>query len=56
MATNPAAFLGSAEVMKLVREKEMSALPITVVRGKVVKVGAYPTLVEINTALNGTSA
>ena len=56
MATNPTAFLGNAEVMKLVREKEMSALPITVVRGKVVKVGAYPTLVEINTALNGTSA
>jgi len=38
--------------MKLVREKEMTALPITVVRGKVIKVGAYPTRMKLRTALN----
>jgi len=55
MTSHPNAFLGNAEVMKLVREKEMTALPITVVRGKVIKVGAYPTSDEIRTALNGTA-
>jgi hypothetical protein len=55
MASHPNAFLGNTEVMKLVREKEMTALPITVVRGKVIKVGAYPTSDEIRTALNGTA-
>lgn len=53
MASNPNAFLGNAEVMKLVREKQMDALPIIVVRGKVIKVGAYPTADEVRVALNG---
>jgi hypothetical protein len=52
MASNPNAFLGNAEVMKLVREKEMAALPIVVVRGKILKVGAYPSADEIHIALN----
>jgi hypothetical protein len=52
MSSNPNAFLSNAEVMKLVREKQMEALPIIIVRGKVVKVGAYPSLDEIRTALN----
>jgi hypothetical protein len=51
MTSDPNAFLGNAEVMKLVREKEMSALPIIVVRGKVIKVGAYPTEAELRAAL-----
>ena len=55
MTSHPNAFLGNTEVMKLVREKEMTALPITIVRGKVIKVGAYPTSDEIRTALNGTA-
>ena len=54
MTSHPSAFLGNAQVMKLVREKEMASLPIIVVRGKVIKIGAYPTLDEIRTALNGT--
>ncbi|PIV26601.1 MAG: arsenical resistance operon transcriptional repressor ArsD [Anaerolineae bacterium CG03_land_8_20_14_0_80_58_20] len=53
MASNPNAFLGNAEVMKLVREKQMDALPIIVVRGKVIKVGAYPSAEEIRAALDG---
>lgn len=55
MTSHPNAFLNHAEVMKLVREKQMDALPVTVVRGKVVKVGAYPTLDEVKAALNGAS-
>ena len=54
MMSHPNTFLGNAVVMKLVREKEMSALPITVVRGKVIKVGAYPISDEIHAALEGT--
>ena len=55
MASNPNAFLGNAEVMNLVREKQMDALPIIVVRGKVIKVGAYPSADEVKAALNGTT-
>jgi len=51
MMSHPNTFLGNAEIMKLVREKEMAALPITVVHGKVIKIGAYPTSDEILTAL-----
>ena len=53
MSSNPNAFLSNAEVMKLVREKQMEALPIIVVRGKVIKVGAYPSAEEIHSALDG---
>jgi hypothetical protein len=53
MASNPHAFLNNPEVMRLVREKQMEALPITVVRGKVIKVGAYPNTEEIRAALKG---
>lgn len=53
MSGNPNAFLSNTEVMKLVREKQMEALPIIVVRGKVIKVGAYPSAEEIRLALNG---
>ena len=56
MTTHPQAFLGNADVMRLVREQQMAALPITVVRGQVVKVGAYPALVEVRAALEGASA
>jgi hypothetical protein len=51
MTSHPNAFLGNADVMKLVREKEMAALPIIVVRGKVIKVGAYPSVDEIRAAV-----
>lgn len=53
MSNNPNAFLSNAEVMKLVRERQMEALPIIVVRGKLVKVGSYPSAEEIRSALNG---
>lgn len=53
MASSPNAFLANPEVMQLVREKQMEALPITVVRGKVIKVGAYPSADEVDAALKG---
>jgi hypothetical protein len=55
MTSNPNAFLGNAEVMKLIREKQLEILPITVVHGKVIKSAAYPTLDEVQAALNGTT-
>ncbi|CAG0937586.1 Arsenical resistance operon trans-acting repressor ArsD [Thermoflexales bacterium] len=56
MTGQPQAFLSNPAVMRLVREQQMAALPITVVRGQVVKVGAYPTLAEIKAGLNGATA
>lgn len=53
MTGQPQAFLANAEVMRLVREKQMASLPITVVRGEVIKTGEYPTLAEIKSNLNG---
>lgn len=52
MTTHPNAFVSNAEVMRLVREQQMAALPITVVHGKVIKVGSYPTQAELIAALN----
>ncbi|HLO33654.1 MAG TPA: arsenite efflux transporter metallochaperone ArsD [Anaerolineales bacterium] len=51
MTSNPNAFLSNPEVMRLIREKQMEALPIIVVHGKVIKIGAYPTLDEIRACL-----
>ncbi len=56
MTSHPQAFLSNPEVMRLVREQQMAALPISVVHGKVVKVGAYPTLDEVKTYLDGATA
>lgn len=53
MSSNPSAFMSNPDVMRLVREKQMEALPIIVVRGQVIKVGAYPTLDEVHANLNG---
>jgi len=51
MTSQPHAFLNNLEVMKLVQEKQMSALPITVISNQVIKTGSYPTLEEINKVL-----
>jgi len=53
MTAQPQAFLNNAEVYRLVRERQLAALPITVVNGRVIKTGAYPTLAEVQAALNG---
>ncbi len=54
MTSHPQAFLGNQEVMRLVREKQMAALPIVVVRGKMIAEGNYPPLAEIRQYLNGS--
>ena len=53
MTSHPQAFLGNQEVMRLVREKEMAALPIVVVRGEIIAEGKYPDIFEILGKLNG---
>jgi len=52
MTTNPQKFMTNMEIMRLVREQQMAALPITAVNGQVIKVGAYPTLNEVHTYLS----
>ena len=56
MSTNPNAFLSNDGVMRLVREQKMAALPITVVHGRVLKAGSYPTHDEIRQALERVSS
>ena len=56
MASHSNIFIHNNEVMRLVRERQMEALPITLVHGEIIKVGAYPSLVEIRSALKGTDA
>ena len=53
MASSPLAFTSNAEVMRLVREQQMAALPITVVNGALFRSGAYPRLDEIVAELSG---
>jgi hypothetical protein len=52
MTSHPQKFITNNEIMRLVGEKQMAALPITAVRGQVIKSGAYPTLAEIRAALD----
>lgn len=52
MTTNPQKFMANMEIMRLVREQQMAALPITAVNSQVIKVGAYPTLSEVQTYLS----
>jgi hypothetical protein len=47
MTTQPGKFTENPQVMGLIREKQMAALPITMVRGKIVADGYYPKLDEI---------
>ena len=56
MTSHPQKFIQNPAVMQLVRAQQMAALPITMVRGEVIKVSAYPTLAEIKANLNGVGA
>lgn len=53
MKSHPQAFLNQAEVMQRVREKQLAALPIVLVRGRIIAEGSYPKLTEIRSALKG---
>ena len=52
MGSDPNAFLNNERVMRLIRESQMSALPIIVADGNVIRSGSYPSLVEVEIALN----
>jgi hypothetical protein len=51
--THSMKFMANMEVGKLVRENGQKILPITVIDGKVIKSGAYPTLEELKSNLRG---
>jgi hypothetical protein len=51
MTTDPQAFVRNRDVYEAIRARQLEVLPITVVRGRIVKTGAYPTLDELHAAL-----
>lgn len=51
LSAQPQAFVSNAEVYSLVRERQIAALPITLVNGRVIKTGAYPDMQEVRQAL-----
>lgn len=51
--THSMKFMANMEVGKLVRENGQKILPITVIDGKVIKSGEYPTLEELKSNLRG---
>lgn len=51
MASDPNEFLNNESVMRLVREQQIGALPITMINGIIIKVSSYPSLAEVETAL-----
>lgn len=52
LSAQPQAFLANPEVLRLVRERQMAVLPITVIAGRVAQTGKYPTLQELRQALS----
>lgn len=52
LSNSPLEFMKNVEVNKLLNEGGMDVLPITVVDGEIVKVGAYPSNEELMTFLN----
>jgi hypothetical protein len=51
MTSDPQAFMRNTTVYELIKARQLEVLPITVVRGQVVKTSAYPTLDELHAAL-----
>ena len=51
MTAEPQAFMRNREVYQLIRERQLDVLPITVVRGRIVKTDAYASLDEMRGAL-----
>ena len=51
MTTEPHAFMRNREVYEAIRARQLEVLPITVVRGRIFKTDAYPTLDELRAAL-----
>jgi Arsenical resistance operon protein ArsD len=55
MTADPQAFMRNREVYQLIRERQLAVLPITVVRGRIVKTDAYASLDEMRCALETQS-
>lgn len=53
MSTHPQMFISNPDVMKRVQEKQMEALPIVIVHGKVIAEGTYPSMTEVQNHLDG---
>ena len=53
ITTHPRKFTENAEVMKLMQQHQLKALPITAVDGKIIKYGSYPSLAELQPYFNG---
>ena len=51
MPADPQAFMRNRDVYQLIRERQLTVLPITVVRGRILKTDAYPSLDELQSAL-----
>jgi hypothetical protein len=51
MASHPHMFLKYQDIMRMVREQGMQVFPVTVVAGRILKSGSYPTRREIDQAL-----
>jgi hypothetical protein len=51
MTSDPQAFMRNRTVYDLIKARQLEVLPITVVRGQVVKTSAYPSLDELHAAL-----
>ncbi len=49
---SPQKFKENPDVIKLIQEQQLKALPITTCDGKVVKTGSYPTLEELKKFIN----
>lgn len=47
ITTHPRKFTDNAEVMKLMQQQQLNALPITAVDGKIIKIGGYPSLADL---------
>ncbi len=48
---SPKKFRENPQVIKLIQEQQLKALPITTLNGNVIKVGSYPTLEELKSLL-----
>jgi hypothetical protein len=53
---NPKKFRENTDVLKLIQERQIKALPITTFNGKVIKVGSYPCLEELQKFMQGSNA
>lgn len=53
MSTHPNQFISNPEVMRLIRSKQLAALPIVMVHGDILSEGRYPSEDEIKAKLNG---